>query len=88
MIGRERMDEKNFKFEARNPKFETNSKTRTKYVLYIWPFEIGVCFACLREAVSAKAGISKLGFWILIQTHFVILTGDPLTLPSPRWGEG
>jgi len=33
-----------------------------KNVLKIWSFGFRICFACLREAASAKAGISIFEF--------------------------
>jgi hypothetical protein len=42
-------------------------------VLEIWLFEFRICFACLREAASAKAGISIFEFRISASLLLVFL---------------
>jgi hypothetical protein len=39
--------------------------TKTKKIVSILIFEFWICFACLREAAPAKAGISIFEFRIL-----------------------
>jgi len=55
------------KLKVQSSKFKGNPKSKyLKDTFGIWPFDIDLTFACLREAATAKAGVLTFGFSSLI----------------------